>query len=174
MGLRLLRNANGDFPPVKDMKCSTVVAYEGQLVHQLSSGLADPMVSTDLSTAAGCKILGVCAAYKAAAATHIKIYRDRGQNVYAVQADDNSVTGLSHIGENFAVLNAGLGSTVTGQSQAELDASTGGSGTSAGGVHLVLRMQDRLPLVGDAYGTNVKLVVAINPLKLADLIGAGI
>jgi hypothetical protein len=165
MGLRVLRNANGDFPPVRKYATGATVIYEGQLVNLRSDGSVVGCTGTYLNTSAALNILGVAAHYKAAnaATAVVLVHQDFGVGqLYVVQADDNSVTTADCIGEVCAVVGASLGSTATGQSQAELDFSSHGvSATPATGNHL--KIVEISKEVGNAIGSSwVDLVVKIN------------
>jgi len=166
MGLRVLRNANGDFPPVRKYTAGATVIYEGQLVNMRSNGVVVGCTGTYLNTSAALDILGVACHYKAASASPSTILVSLDQGVgqlYVVQADDNSFTNIAGcIGANFAVVGASLGSTATGQSQAELDASSAAvSATPATGNHL--KVVEVSKEVGNALGSSwVDVVVQIN------------
>jgi hypothetical protein len=165
MGIRVLRNANGDFPPVRKYTAGATVIFEGQLVRLRSDGTVVGATGTYLNTSAALDILGVAAHYKAASASpsEVLVHLDKGMGQeYVVQADDNSVTTIAVVGENCAVLNASLGSTATGQSQAELDFSShAASATPATGLHL--KIVEVSKEVGNALGSSwCDFVVQIN------------
>lgn len=169
MGLRPLRNMNGDAPRVRKYPTSTAVIYEGQIVYLNSNGSAVGLTGTIANTSAALDILGVAQHYKAASAAdeHVLVHQDFGGELYLVQADDGSITGLKAIGKNFAIASASAGSTVTGQSQAELDASSSSASTaSAAGLHL--KLVEISKMVGNvvtgvaASSSNVDVVVVIN------------
>jgi hypothetical protein len=166
MGLRALRNLNGDFPPVRKYATGATVIYEGQLVNLRSDGSVVGCTGTYLNTSAALNILGVAQHYKAASASvaEVLVAVDSGAGqLYVVQADDNSATDVANtIGECCAVVGASLGSAATGQSQAELDLSShGSSATVATGNHL--KIVEVSKEVGNAIGSSwCDFVVKIN------------
>lgn len=133
MGLRALRNRNGDNPPVRQYDAATSVIFEGQVVLLSSTGLAGGSSASLASTVRN--ILGVASAPKAltttaqiaAGASKVQVYVDPDQ-LYVAQSDDATlVSRTDYVGRNFKLVADASGNTTTVQSIAEIDGNTGSS-----------------------------------------------
>lgn len=170
MGLRVLRNANGDFPPVQKFTTGATVIYEGQLVFLRDDGKVIGVTGTYLGVTTALDILGVAQHHKAASASVSEVLVSLDLNVgqrYVVQADDATITALTDcLGANFALVNASGGVAATGQSICELDGDTGTSSAVASGS--VVRVVEVSKEVGNVLAAQswVDLVVQIMPSKL--------
>jgi len=131
--------------------------YPGDLVALASDGQVDPV-------AAGSAILGVCITYASAAGQQIVVLDDPNQLV-SCQADETEIDAQTDIG-NMCDHLATAGSSTYKASRHELDSSTVNS-IAAG-----LQILGIERTVGNALGTNVKVVCRINEHQLAT--GSGI
>lgn len=168
MGLRPLRNVNGDAPRVKLYPTTSAVIFEGELVQINSNGSVLGVTTTVAASSAVKNIVGVALHYKAASAAteEVLVHQDFGGELYMIQSDDNTITNVAGcVGSNFAVAGANLGSTVTGQSQCELDGNTASSASTAS---LILKCVEVSKQIGNSVsgGANVDLVVLINRKNL--------
>jgi len=126
MGLRALRNRNGDFPPVKQYAASSSAIFEGEVVLLSTNGLAIPSSASLASTVRN--ILGVAAAHKpGTAGLKVQVYTDPNQ-LYVAQSDDATLVSITdYIGRNFKLVADASGNATTLQSIAEIDGNTGTS-----------------------------------------------
>lgn len=126
--------------------------FPGDAVNLKSDGKVDPAAATE-------DIFGVALSYADADLSPVLV-SIHPEQIYVVQSDETEVTALTSIG-NVADIVATAGNTTYNQSRMELDSSVAAAG---GSQQLVI--VGVAGTVGNAYGTNVDLLVKINEQQL--------
>lgn len=136
-GLQPVRNRNGSHPEIVVMDCVSTVLYEGALAFMSSSGLVGMCSSSVISSTLAKDIVGVFAEAKPASTvgaegskSKVRVYIDPEQ-LYEIQFDDNSVTGVNGIiNRVFPILTPAAGNALN-RSTSELDGSAGAAAACA-------------------------------------------
>lgn len=147
---------NGFTPHGKVLRTNTYTAgatiKQGDAVLMSTDGKIDPVATGGSSYTSF--VLGI-AAINAVDGDEMEVY-DHPDQLYDIQADENDIAAQTDLFQNFAIL-ATTGDTTFDTSRMELDSSTGATTNT-----LPLKAKALSKDIGNALGTNAKIVVRIN------------
>lgn len=125
--------------------------YPGDIVSLASDGQVDP-ASADTA------VLGICLTYASASGQDV-VVADSPDQLISAQADETEIDAQTDIGQGVDLL-ATAGNSTYKASRHELDSSSIGTGVT----FIILGIER---MVGNALGTNAKVVCKINEHQLA-------
>jgi len=151
---------NGGFTPYGAIISSQIyqsagVIYPGDMLTMNSSGLV-----TQATAGAGNAVIG-CALQYCSAANQDCLVADAVDQEFVAQALDATIAAQAQLGLNYNVI-ATAGNTQFKISMHELDSSTGATNSN-----YQLRALRLLPMIGNAFGAQAKIICKINNHQLA-------